>query len=74
MTRLPADGGTKPPLRRVARGMVDDLVLDLDERGVSIRPLRVRRPEARVRIAWGLIYQHALMARDADARKRRRRA
>jgi hypothetical protein len=73
MTRLPSDGGARPPLRRLALGGDDGLVLELDERGVTIRPKRSRAAAARVRIAWGAIYVHAILAREADRPRARRR-
>lgn len=77
MTRLPADGGERRPLvRRADGGQAGPLILELTERTVTIRPLRVRRRDAFVRVTWEGMYVRGLMAQiDEQKRaKRKRRA
>lgn len=80
VTRLPADGGTRPPVVRiVAEGDgTGELVLELTYRTLALRPKWSRDPSARVLLTWGAIYRRALIVaaearREVRQAKRRRR-
>jgi hypothetical protein len=63
MIRLPADGGTQKPLRRlVLGGEHGELVAELTERTVTLRPRGARRVEVVAEITWGALYQRAILA------------
>src|SRR5260370_553393 len=74
MTRLPADGGERKPLRRRVEGAsVGPLIVDLTERTVTLRPRFARRPEAIVRLTWEGIYVPGLMVGIEERRRARKR-
>lgn len=74
MTRLPKDGGAAP-LRRIASGGDHgELVLELTERTVTLRPKGARRAEVVASITWGAIYQRAMLVAIEARRRTRRRA
>lgn len=72
MTRLP-DGVLKPAKIRLAIGDDAELVLELTERTVTLRPKRARDPSAAVTLRWGSIYTRGLMAA-AEEHQRAKRA
>lgn len=51
------------PVRRIVRGPDGDLVLELRERTVTLKPPRVRDPSARVELTWAAVYQLGLTRR-----------
>ncbi len=74
MTRLPADGGERKPLRRRVEGAsVGPLIVDLTERTVTLRPRFARRPEAIVRLTWEGIYVRGLMVGIEERRRAKKR-
>ena len=54
---------------RPMRRSTPEYVLTLDGATVTIRPKRVRRPEAAVTLTWDHIYRHALMQRTPKRRR-----
>jgi len=80
MTRLPADGGKRQPLRRIVNGGEHgDLVLDLTDRTVTLRPKGARRVEVVATVTWSALYQRAILAsiemsRRTETHRRIRRA
>ncbi len=69
------DGVKRTVRARPARPIdPDGYVATFDSLGVTLKPLRARRPEATVYATWGQIYQWALIARvEPVERKKRRR-
>lgn len=56
-------------MKRVAAGRRHDFVVTLEADTVTLRPKRVRRPEAEVSVTWDQVYQWALLARPRKHRK-----
>lgn len=74
MTRQ-RDGVQRTVRARPAREVdPDGFVATFDAYGVTLKPLRARRPEATVYATWDQVYRWALIARvEPIERKRKRR-
>lgn len=70
MTRLP-DGARRPAQLRLAQGEDSDLVLELTDRYVAMRPKRVKNPRASITIAWSTLYRWAITDREESERATR---
>jgi hypothetical protein len=55
---------------RPMRRSTPEYVITMDGATVTIRPKRVRRPEAEISLSWDMIYRRALLLR-APKKKRR---
>jgi hypothetical protein len=51
----------------------DGFVATFDSYGVTLKPLRARRPEATIYATWDQVYRWALIARVEPIKKRKRR-
>lgn len=75
MTRFPratsADGKATTMIR-LALGENEDLVVEMSDRSLSIRPKHSRDPSACVSLTWSGIYRHALLSRAEDLRRLKR--
>lgn len=61
-------------LVRVVSTADGELVAELSDRALTLRPLRTRRGgPAAIRVSWGLIYLREMLARAEDAQRARRR-
>jgi hypothetical protein len=69
----------RPGVKRTVRGnrtrRVDPegYVATYDPHGVTLKPLRARRPDATIFASWDDIYRWALIARTPPIKRRRRR-
>jgi hypothetical protein len=64
------------PFRRVVQTSHGEMVAEVTNRSVVMRPLRARKGgKAEIAMSWGQLYQHAIVARiEAQLREKRRLA
>lgn len=67
---------TEKPVRRVVQTSHGEMIAEVRDRVITMRPLRSRRGgKAEIEMSWGQLYQHAIIARiEREMREKRRLA